>query len=44
MKIEIELDSEQIRRVIEAGEAMFDELNRKIENLKGRVRHLEKGS
>jgi len=41
MKVTIELDKEQAQSLIDAMQNMFDELNRKIEHLKGRVRRLE---
>lgn len=41
MKFTIELDKEQAQRLIDAMKDMFDELDRKITNLKGRVRALE---
>ena len=41
MKIEIEFTSEQIQRVLDATQEMFDTLERKIRHLKGRVRRLE---
>ena len=41
MKFTIELNHEQAQRLIDAMKDMFDELDRKIDNLKGRVRSLE---
>jgi len=41
MKLEIELESEQAQRLVEALEETFKELDNKIQHLKGRVRNLE---
>lgn len=41
MKIVIELESEQLQRLIDSNIALFESLERKINHLKGRVRALE---
>lgn len=42
MKFTLELDHEQAQRLIDAMKDMFDDLDRKITHLKGRVKSLEK--
>ena len=38
----IELESEQLQRLIDSNMALFESLERKINHLKGRVRDLER--